>query len=85
MIKLPKKIAKVISNESIVDYTCLKHVYVDSPCVPLRVHLYALRCKNFSGLIILRYFGDGSYNFFGGFSNMDEVVNEFSNQVSKLM
>lgn len=84
MIKLPKKVARTIEREFPFDSTVIKYVCIKSMYKELCVHLVAFRTSQFKSITILRYFGDDSYSFLGGYANEQEVVEEMSFQVKKL-
>lgn len=84
MIKLPKKIKAVIENELVEDYSVVEYVHIKRMYKEMCVHLVVLRVGSKNSLLILRYFGDRSYSFLGGYANIKEIVDELSFQVNKL-
>lgn len=84
MIRLPKKIEETIRRELTQDYSVLKRVFVDSPYKYTKLHLIVLRVGFEHRLIILRYWGDNSYSFLAGYTNMQEVTEELAFQVKTL-
>ena len=84
MIRLPKKIEKVIKNELSEDYSVLRRIYIERMVKEMCVNLIVLCVGTKQRLIILRYFGDNSYCFLGGYADMAEIVEELSYQVQKL-
>lgn len=85
MIRLPKKIQETIERELTQDYLVVKRVFIDSSCKVARTNLIVLRAGYNQRLVILRYWGDGSYSFLAGYNNMLEVKEELAYQVKKTL
>lgn len=83
MIRLPKKIEETIKRELTQDYSVVERIFVETKFKASNVHLIVLRVGDKHRLIILRYFGDNSFSFLAGYTDMREIKEELAYQISK--
>lgn len=84
MIKLPKKIAKTIKRELNSNFTVIKRVHIYSIFKQSCVDLIVFTTKKLRSFIILRFFGDNSYDFIANYTTLKEIEEELAFQVKKL-
>lgn len=82
MIRLPKKIVETIYSVLGQDYYVEKRVFIDSHYRDVKLHLIVLSLSD-RRLFLLKYYGDNSYSFLSGFTNIGEVMHELRCQVAK--
>lgn len=85
MIRLPKKIKETILRELAQEYSVESRLFIDSPNKHATRHLVVLRVGCERRLVILSYWGDGSYSFLAGYANMIEVKDELAYQVRRMI
>lgn len=85
MIRLTKKIEETIRRELTQDYSVVERIFIKTKYKASDVHLIVLRVGFTHRLIILRYFGDNSYSFLGGYADMREIKEEIVHQIGQLI